>query len=52
MYLVIQIEWSDGGDQVSWTWLLSSTTADNAIGEPSWSKSDYREYKYIFTIKT
>ena len=43
VYLVIQIEWSDGGDQVSWTWLLSSTTPDNPIGEPSWSRSDHRE---------
>ena len=43
VYLVIQIEWSDGGDQVSWTWLLLGTTPDNPVGEPSWSRSDHRE---------
>ena len=40
MYLVRQIEWSEGGDQVRLTELSLSATTDNPIGEPSNVKSE------------
>ena len=49
MYLLTQTESLGGGDQVTWTWLLSSTTADNPVGEPSWSRTDIKN-KYIAKI--
>ena len=46
MYLVRQIEWSEGGDQVRLTELSLSATTDNPIGEV---KSEINVIVYIVT---